>query len=144
MHDRDAGAGAPNPDQVWPQGTAPNDPRTWGTLSFGLPASGASTATPNGVVTVRHGLNGAVVPDGHVGGGAVCGDGLDFWSEWGQANYAGAMPVNVQNQTLIADWPCFSRYYVTFPLDAVPAGKTVLSATLALTLPDSPCAPSSA
>jgi len=27
--------------------------------------------------------------------------------------------VNVQNQSDISDWPCFSKYYVTFPLDAV-------------------------
>lgn len=132
VHDRDAASGAPNPDVVWPRAMHADDPRTWGAISFGLPAQGPASGAPGGTVTARHGLNGAVVPDGHVGGGAVCGDGLDFWTAWGEANYAGAMPVNVQNQDDIADWPCFSRYYVTFPLDALPAGKRVLSATLTL------------
>jgi hypothetical protein len=132
VHDRDAASAPPNPDVVWPRGMVPDAPQTWGTLSFGLPAAPRAEVAASGTVTVRHGLNGAVVPDGHVGGGAVCGDGLDFWTAWGEANYAGAMPVNVQNQDDIADWPCFSRYYITFPLDAVPAGTRIVSATLTL------------
>ncbi len=32
----------------------------------------------------------------------------------------------------ISEWPCFSNHYVTFPLDSVPTGKTILSATLTL------------
>jgi hypothetical protein len=79
-------------------------------------------------------LNGAYVPDAHVGGHTNCGDpfGPLYFPNWGNANYAGYEQVNVQNQWDVADWPCFSRYYVTFPLSAIPAGKVVLSATLTL------------
>jgi len=132
VHDRDAASEEAYPEAVWPHGMDPADPRTWGTLSFGLSADASPTAAVGGTATIRHGLSGAIVPDGHVGGGTVCGEGLDIWREWGETNYAGAMAVNVQNQADVADWPCFSRYYVTFPLDAVPAGKAVLSATLTL------------
>jgi hypothetical protein len=40
--------------------------------------------------------------------------------------------MNVQNQRDIADWPCFSKFYITFPLDSLPADKTVISATLTM------------
>ena len=32
----------------------------------------------------------------------------------------------------MSDWPCFSRYYVSFPLDALPANRAIVSATLTL------------
>lgn len=32
----------------------------------------------------------------------------------------------------MADWPCFAKYYVTFPLDGIPSGKVIISATLTL------------
>jgi len=51
---------------------------------------------------------------------------------WGQANYGGELYFNVQNQEDVSDWPCFSKYYVTFPLNAIPAGQVVISATLTL------------
>jgi hypothetical protein len=38
----------------------------------------------------------------------------------------------VQSQGDIADWPCFSKYYVTFPLGTVPSGKRIVSARLIL------------
>jgi hypothetical protein len=83
---------------------------------------------------IRHNLNGASVVDADVGGGSNCGQAVDpdFFDEWGDSNYAGEGDLNVQNQGDVADWPCFSKYYVTFPLDAIPSGKVILSATLAL------------
>ena len=132
LHDRDDAAGTPVADQVWPEVMVPDRPATWGQLAFGLPTYTAPPATPGGTVTIRHKLNGAVVVDGAVGGGTLCGSGLDYWTEWGQANYAGVGSFNIQNQSDIADWPCFSRYYVIFPLDALPSGKAILSATLTL------------
>ncbi|MDW8291430.1 MAG: DNRLRE domain-containing protein, partial [Armatimonadota bacterium] len=30
------------------------------------------------------------------------------------------------------DWPCFSKYYITFPLDSIPQGKTIMRARLTL------------
>ncbi len=132
LHDRDDASGTFIPDQVWPETMNPASPATWGQLAFGLPTYTAPLATPGSMVTIRHGLNGAVVPDVSAGGDTVCGDGLDYWTEWGEANYAGAGHANVQNQADVADWPCFSKYYVTFPLNALPAGKVIISATLTL------------
>jgi hypothetical protein len=39
---------------------------------------------------------------------------------------------NIQNQEDTADWPCFSKAYMTFPLGSVPSGKVIVSATLVL------------
>jgi hypothetical protein len=60
------------------------------------------------------------------------GDSSYIWNEWGNANFGNEATFNVQNQSDVADWPCFAKYYVTFPLDAVPQGKVVISATLTL------------
>ena len=132
LHDRDDAAGTPIPNQMWPETMNPLRPSTWGQLAFGLPTYTPPPASPGATVTIRHGLNGAVVTDASVGGGTTCGDGLDYWTAWGEANYAGEGQANVQNQSDVADWPCFSKYYLTFPLNAVPAGKVIISATLTL------------
>jgi hypothetical protein len=58
----------------------------------------------------------------------------DFFDGWGDANYAGYEQVNVLNQSDVADWPCFSKFYLTFPLDPIPPGVEILSATLRLHL----------
>lgn len=133
LHDRDDGNGTPIEDKAWPERMDPVRPETWGQLNFGLPTYSPPILSPSGTVTIRNKLDGVTVKDGAVGGRTVCGSGLDFWSEWGDVS----QPLteendkfNIQNQLDIADWPCFSRYYVTFPLDKVPQGKTILSATL--------------
>lgn len=131
LHDRDDATGTPITDKVWPENSTSLVPSTWGQVVFGLPTYTPPT-TPVGTVTIRQGLNGTAVSDAAVGGGATCGDGLDYWTQWGQANYAGNPDFNIQNQSDVADWPCFSKYYVTFPLNAIPAGKKVVSATLTL------------
>jgi hypothetical protein len=82
--------------------------------------------------TIRHGLDGAVVTDAMVGGGATCAEGLNFFNQWGSYNHAHSTTLVVQNQGDVADWPCFSKFYLDFPLSALPAGKTVVSATLTL------------
>jgi hypothetical protein len=56
----------------------------------------------------------------------------NLFTQWGNQNFAGAIGVNVQNQLNIADWPCFSKYYLTFPLNSVPVGKAIQAATLTL------------
>jgi len=132
LHDRDDATGTPIADQVWPETMQPLQPATWGQLAFGMPTYDPPPAVPGATVTIRHGLNGATVVDGAVGGGSTCGGGLNYWTEWGEANYAGLEQFNIQNLWDIGDWPCFSRYYVTFPLDALPTGKTIISATLTL------------
>ncbi|WP_322801528.1 DNRLRE domain-containing protein [Thermoflexus sp.] len=132
VHDRDDAAGTPIPVTVWPESMRPDVPATWGWLRFGMPAYAPPPARPGGTVIIRHGLNGAVVPDAGVGGYTNCGDGLDYWTQWGEASDPGRPDFNIQNQIDIADWPCFSKYYVIFPLNAIPPGKVILSATLTL------------
>lgn len=138
VHDRDDATGTPIPDRTWPKTIDTRRPASWGQLVFGQPAYSTPPAIPAEVVTVRHGLNGASVVDAHVGGNFTCGAGIDHWSEWGEANYSGndqnLSQINVQNQWDVADWPCFSKYYVTFPLDALPPGRQVISATLSMSL----------
>lgn len=134
VHDRDDATGTPISDQVWPETMNSQMPSTWGQLGFGIPRFTPPTAVPQGITTVRQGLNGQSVPDGHVGGHTICGDGIDHWSEWGEANYAGYTQINIQNQWDISDYPCFSKYYVTFPLTAIPPGKVIISARLTMQL----------
>jgi hypothetical protein len=85
-------------------------------------------------VMIRHGVEGATVTDADVGGSTNCGSSTwpEFFPDWGSLNYAGKSVLNVQNLGDIGDWPCFSRIYLTFPLDAIPASKVVLSATLTM------------
>lgn len=132
LHDRDSSAGPPGAVTFWPENMSTTRPDSWGILHFGAPSYQAPGASNRQTTTIRHGLNGAVVTDGSVGGHTICGSGLDFWTEWGEKNWAAEDVFNVQNQSDIADWPCFSRYYVKFPLTSIPAGKVIVSATLRL------------
>ncbi len=134
VHDRDSQNGPPNPDKKWPSQTDPVNPDTWGQMHFGLPIyTPPAGVTPSETVKIRNGVNGITVTDGMVGGGTMCGEGLtDYLKDWGQLNYQGAEQVNVQNEWDVSDWPCFSKFYITFPLDSLPSGKKILSATLTL------------
>jgi hypothetical protein len=136
LHDRDDADGTPIADQVWPETMEPQQPATWGQLAFGIPAYRPPPAIPAGTVTVRQGLEGAPVVDADAGGSSVCGypAASDYFLDWGALNYAGKEFLNIQSQSDVADWPCFSKYYVTFPLDALPAEKVIISATLTLHL----------
>ena len=106
-----------------------NDP-----LAFGMPTYSPPPPVPGGTVMVCHGLDRATVVDPDVGGSSVCGSpaGPDYFPTWGELNYAGKEFLNIQNLGDVGDWPCFSRYYVTFPLDDLPSGKVIISATLTL------------
>jgi hypothetical protein len=132
LHDRDDAAGTPISDQIWPEIMAADSPKTWGQLLFGLSSYSPPSVNPGGTITIRHGLNGANVVDAHVGGHTNCGGPYwpDFFDGWGDANYEGYEQINIQNQADVADWPCFSRFYITFPLDSLPPGKAILSANL--------------
>lgn len=136
LHDRDDAAGTPISDKLWPDAMSTEQPATWGLLRFGVPTYTPPAATNVNTTTIRHGLNGAVVQDAAVGGSFICGAGTDYWTQWGETTEAFYGPdldrFNVQNQSDISDWPCFSKVYVTFPLSSVPAGKAIISATLTL------------
>jgi len=136
-HDRDNAAGSPAiADKHWPESAQGTGPGTWGELVFNPPRYEPAPATSEGTTVIRHKLEDATVPDAAVGGSTVCGSGTDFWTEWGDTNEGFYHPdraiFNIQNQGDVADWPCFSRYYVTFPLNALPADKAIISATLTL------------
>jgi len=135
VHDRDvAYPGAMNADQIWPESMQSLQPSTWGQLRFGQPAYSPPMNLPRDTATIRQGLNGAQVIDGAVGGDTDCGAGSypDYFAGWGALTYPHYARVNVQNQSDISDWPCYSKYYVTFPLDSLPANKIIVSATLTL------------
>ena len=137
VHDRDDESGTPIPDQVWPEAMEPDIPSTWGEMHFGIPGYSPPRSIAESETIIRHGLNGVTVEDAHVGGHTTCGADVDHWSEWGEANYAGYEQINIQNQWDIADYPCFSKYFVTFPLESLPAfspDKVIISATLTMTL----------
>lgn len=133
--DRDASGSATILAKTWPETVDSASPASWSRLRFGLPVY-SSSGTVAGTTTIRHGLEGATVPDANVGGYSVCGGGKEFWTQWGNATWSSYNPdlsdFNVQNQADISDWPCFAKYYVTFPLTAIPAGKIIRSATLTL------------
>lgn len=133
LHDRDSAAGPALADQVWPANMNVLSPATWGYLRYGMPVYTPPAVTNPQVTTVRDKLNGQVVTDVSAGGGTICGgDGVDYFAQWGSFNYAGQAYFNIQNQVDIADWPCFSKYYVTFPLSQIPAGKVITSAKLSI------------
>jgi hypothetical protein len=136
LHDRDDAEGIPIDDQIWPGTMQPKQPVTWGQLGFGMRIYTPPPTLPGETVTIRHGLDGATVVDADVGGSSTCGQEAwpEYFSTWGDLNYAGQDFVNIQNLGDIYDWPCFSKYYVTFPLSALPADKAVISATLTLHL----------
>jgi len=136
LHDRDDAAGTPIADKTSPESVAIDRPATWGVLHFGVPGYKPSATTPGGSATIRHKLNGATVSDAAAGGYAVCGAETNYWTEWGNTTesfYSAEHDrLNVQNQLDISDWPCFSKYYVAFPLNSLPSAKVIISATLTL------------
>jgi hypothetical protein len=134
VHDRDDAAGTFILDTTWPENLNPFNPSTWDQMVFGLPVHTRGDLLPWGSSTIRHGMNGITVNDAHVGGHSTCGKDAhpNYFEDWGNLNYAGYSQVNIQNQWDIADWPCFSKFYITFPLDSLPAGGSVYSAELIL------------
>ena len=135
LHDRDTQAGPPLPEQRWPSVISASAPLCWGLLRFGLPTYNAGGAATQHAVIRRPTETSSLVPDADVGGstGNQCpGDDYHIWNDWANRNYGDRPDFNIQNQSDVADWPCFARYYVTFPLTVIPPGQTIVSATLTL------------
>lgn len=143
--DRDSDVAPALAEQTWPPDHDINSPSTWGALRFGLPAYAAPTTDVTNTYTIRA-ENGNGVSDAEVGGHSDCGGaeqhpGLtpepgkplpNFFQDWGNRQYIGLDQVNIQNQIDVADWPCYSKFYLQFPLGNLPAGKQVVGATLTL------------
>lgn len=134
--DRDEGTGSMSITQKWPETLIPDQPNTWGQARFGLPVYTPAPSSFGGMIQIRHRLDGAVVQDASAGGYAVCGEGIDFWNQWGVTTERAYNPegadYNVQNQADVADWPCFSKVFLRFPLAAIPAGKVIREARLVM------------
>jgi hypothetical protein len=135
VHDRDDASGSTILNTIWPETMNSTIPATWGQLHFGFDDYARSPAITTSILTVQNGLNGSMVEDADVGGHTTCGgDPASYWTQWGNSNYAGYTQVNIQNQWDISDWPCFSKYYITFSLDSLPKGITINSASLIMYL----------
>lgn len=134
VHDRDDEIGLPIPDQQWPQTLNSDVPGTWGQMAFGLPEYVPPTTEPTELVTIKHGVNGVVVEDGHIGGATNCAMPYypNYWQLWGGLNYSGDPNANIQNQWNLGDFACFSKYFATFPLDSLPPNQAVISAELTM------------
>jgi hypothetical protein len=135
LHDRDDANGITVLESSWPENFQQNQPNTWGSLHFGLAAYTPPPGSPAGTTTIRNKLNGAVVPDAAVGGttGNLCPSDPNYiWNNWANENHGSDSDFNIQNQSDLADWPCFSKYYISFPLNNLPANKVIINATLTL------------
>ena len=134
VHDQDTATNTPAiPDKWWPQGGTAANPSGWGDMVYGLPTYVPPAAGQVSAYTIRNGLNNQVVSDGMVGGGLGCGGSLaDVWTQLGSTSYPGASRITIENEADISDWNCFSKFYVSFPLSALPAGKVVLKASVTL------------
>jgi len=130
-HDRDDNTNNTE-HSAWPNNMDPLKPNTWAELHFGMPEPITSAYRNPINMTLRQGLNAVSVTDASVGGGTTCADGYDYFAQFGAINHANEEHANVQNQSDVADWPCFSKFYVTFPLSSLPAQQVVVSATLTL------------
>lgn len=137
VYDRESLTQAAQDQKFWPETLQMNQTATWGRMHFGLRDYQAPVANPSGSVTIREGLNGMTVPDAAVGGTIdnLCpSDPAYIWNQWGEDNFGQDPNFNVQNQADLADWPCFSKYFITFPLNQLPAGRAIISAELQIYL----------
>jgi hypothetical protein len=133
IHNRDNSA---NTDTWWPKSAGSTNPSSWGQLHFGIPTYQAPKPGSTAMYTVRNKLNNQVVTDGMVGGSLACGSFLggktNRWIKEGSTSYPGAIHFNIMNEADISDWDCFSKFYVTFPLSALPRGKAMVNAKITL------------
>jgi len=133
VHNQDNASDTPLSLKWWPE--AENDmlPSSWGTLVFGLSNYQAPRTTNNATYTIRNGLHNQVVTDGMVGGSLGCfNKGNNRWTQLGGQSYPGADRINIQNEWDISDFNCFSKFYISFPINSLPAGKGVVSAKVTL------------
>jgi len=127
LYDRDDPGVDTVPTECWPPSMDEDAHDTWGVLALDPPAYRAAATTATGKTVIRRGFNGAVVKDSYAGGGGLCAGGI-FGD--GDKPHPTDEHLFVQNQSDIADFPCFSKSYLSFDLSAIPAGKRIVSARL--------------
>lgn len=132
LYDRDAPEPAElvSPPAMWPETFFSDIPSTWGEIVFDPPPYVPPPAVAQGTTVIRRGLGNSTVADAYVGGDGNCDGG---YLGGGDINH-GDEGLFVANQSLVADFPCWSKSYLRFDLDGIPAGKVILSATLTLHL----------
>ena len=133
-HDRDYLNGKIIPPQAFPAQFKESNPNQWSKLSFGLVPSKAFVGKDTITLIIQEGRNGVQVVDGSPGGQGICGENINVWKEWGDriAKDPQNQTAIIQNQRDIADWSCFSKYYLAFPLSGLPPNAKILSASLTL------------
>ncbi len=133
VHNQDDAANTPLPDKWWPVSSSELVPSSWGQIRFGLPTYLLPHTSTTTSYTIRNMLNNQVVIDGMVGGALGCGhSGLNRWTQVGVQSYPAATQINIQNESDISDWNCFSKFYITFPLSSLPTGQSVVNAKVTL------------
>lgn len=114
----------------WPESFDANSPVTWGELHFGYADYGPFPAVPQGTTTIRAASpEDNTVEDAWMGGGGTCAGGHEGGSEINHGDDTGLF---VGTEVAPTHFPCFSKSYLRFSLDAIPPGKAVISATLTL------------
>ena len=133
VHNQDNASDLPLSVKWWPETASDNAPSSWGALVFGLPTYQPPQTSNNNTYMIRNKLNGQVVTDAMVGGSMNCfTHGVNRWTQFGGQSYPGADRINIQNEWDESDWNCFSKFYITFPLNSLPSGKGVVSAKVTL------------
>jgi hypothetical protein len=131
LYDRDdnppAGYVAP---EYWPETFAADNPATWGELHFGSARYHPLPAVPAGTTIIRAASPADnTVEDAWIGGGGTCGGGHEGGSE---INHGDDTSLFAGSETAPTHFPCFNKSYLRFSLNAIPPGKTIISATLRL------------
>jgi len=131
LYDRDdlppAGYVAP---EHWPETLLTGNPATWGELHFGYADYEPPDVVPEGTTMIRAASpEDNTVEDAWMGGGGTCSGGHEGGSE---DNHGDSTNLFVGTETAPTHFPCFNKSYLRFSLDAIPAGKEIVSATLTL------------
>jgi hypothetical protein len=131
LYDRDdnppAGYVAP---EYWPETFGANNPGTWGELHFGYANYQPPHAVPEGTTVIRAATPvDNTVEDAWMGGGGTCSSGHEGGTE---INHGNDTDLFVGSETAPTHFPCYNKSYLRFALSSIPAGKTILSATLTL------------
>jgi len=139
VYDRDLNSGSPLEPEIWPEAFSSSNPSTWAALTFNAPACEPPPAIVEGTTTIQRATptDTSVVQDAWVGGGAWCSGGHEGGAD---INHGGFYPdgsvkeseLFAGNEVAVTHLPCFSKSFLRFYLDDVPAGKVILSATLIL------------
>jgi len=120
--------GRPAEGAQWSFGARAFNDEWTGILNWGLPNYSTIGATGSQIVTIP------LTADAVIGGSTDCGspDHPDYFPTWGTRNWGTSTYVIAQNQWDTADWPCYAKYYAQWSQDILPAGATIVNATIQL------------